>query len=471
MLRCKLSGQVVNKPVITPCHHIFERSIIEDYISNSGTCPICGSSISTQDLFDIEIEPVDTFPATIRATSFTSLLSSLQSEWDAVQNELYNLRVKLATAQRELAQALYENDAAKRVIARLLAEKEVQPVSSNEPQEQKGSSNLAAYFKAEASRLIKLRKKEEKACEQSSLEAFRTMNMLTVSRKGPILNRESKFTVMDNYLRNVILVGASNGLVLGIDILSGMPKEYASFDAPVVALSANVEYTRFIGADRNGIVVLASLEDNVSPFTHDCGKSVVATMIHPKEEHAVVCYEDGEIEIFNIPGFTSALKFNAGGPISMAGLHTDGLFIVTAYKESNKISIFNLPLATLLLELSLPSEVTSIALPRSNSRYIAASCRSCIRIWDLSANSDDKLFVEIPFGCSCLSFDATSFILGAISNDNSKCVFIRFSKNGEYETGMAFDISQGMIGHFSNTNNFFAIIGDHDCIDLVSSQE
>ena len=216
-----------------------------------------------------------------------------------MQNELYNLRVKLATAQRELAQALYENDAAKRVIARLLAEKEVQPVSSNEPQEQKGSSNLAAYFKAEASRLIKLRKKEEKACEQSSLEAFRTMNMLTVSRKGPILNRESKFTVMDNYLRNVILVGASNGLVLGIDILSGMPKEYASFDAPVVALSANMEYTRFIGADRNGIVVLASLEDNVSPFTHDCGKSVVATMIHPKEEHAVVCYEDGEIEIFN----------------------------------------------------------------------------------------------------------------------------------------------------------------------------
>ena len=130
MIRCRLTGQVVKHPVITPCKHIFERSAIQSHLNNSSFCPVCNQNLNLDDLEELEIVPVETTPTTLRATSFGSLMTSVQNEWDAIQEELHNLREKLATTQKELALTLYENDAAKRVIARLLAEREEIPNQS-----------------------------------------------------------------------------------------------------------------------------------------------------------------------------------------------------------------------------------------------------------------------------------------------------------------------------------------------------
>ena len=180
MLCCELSGQVVVHPVITSCHHVFERELIEDYISNSHCCPKCNTPLDSQDLFDINITPLDTYPATIRAPSFTSLLSSLQNEWDSVQDELFHLRKQLAETKRELAQALYENDATKRVIARLLSEKGlaipshiINPTTNDESKQQ---SNLATYFKKQARIISRDSKAKEKQYADESISIFNAFN-------------------------------------------------------------------------------------------------------------------------------------------------------------------------------------------------------------------------------------------------------------------------------------------------------
>ena len=57
-------------------------------------------------------------------TSIPSLLSVLQNEWDALALETYTLKQHLSQLRQELAAALYHNDAATRVIARITKERD-----------------------------------------------------------------------------------------------------------------------------------------------------------------------------------------------------------------------------------------------------------------------------------------------------------------------------------------------------------
>jgi len=57
-------------------------------------------------------------------TSIPALLQSFQTEWDAVILESYQLKQQLAETRQELSTALYYNDSAEKVIARLQRERD-----------------------------------------------------------------------------------------------------------------------------------------------------------------------------------------------------------------------------------------------------------------------------------------------------------------------------------------------------------
>ena len=63
-------------------------------------------------------------PRPNHATSYSNLLQLLHSEYDAVVLELFDTRMALQSTRKELSHALYQNDAAIRVIARLAKERD-----------------------------------------------------------------------------------------------------------------------------------------------------------------------------------------------------------------------------------------------------------------------------------------------------------------------------------------------------------
>lgn len=82
-----------------------------------------GEELSTGDLIELkQARVVKPRPPTL--TSIPALLSTFQNEWDALILESYQLKQQLAETRQELSTALYYNDSAQRVIARLQKERD-----------------------------------------------------------------------------------------------------------------------------------------------------------------------------------------------------------------------------------------------------------------------------------------------------------------------------------------------------------
>lgn len=123
--------------------------MIEAYIEEHGTDPVSGEDLNTADLIEVKCLfvffqfvsmisvpfGVDSLtfdfaaskivrPRPPTLTSIPALLTSFQDEWDSIMLETHKLRSQLVQVRQELTTALYQNDAAARVIARVTKERD-----------------------------------------------------------------------------------------------------------------------------------------------------------------------------------------------------------------------------------------------------------------------------------------------------------------------------------------------------------
>lgn len=97
--------------------------MIEQYINEHGTEPSSGEALTADDILPIQSSRI-VRPRPPTLTSIPALLATFQNEWDALALETYNLKEQLARTREELSTALYQHDAAVRVIARLSRERD-----------------------------------------------------------------------------------------------------------------------------------------------------------------------------------------------------------------------------------------------------------------------------------------------------------------------------------------------------------
>lgn len=140
---CSLSGAVPIDPVVSrSTGFLFDRRLIEKALEvNGNVCPHTGATLTKEDLIPVRSALTadngsgkgDSYGAAANsvvrprpptATSVPGLLALLQSEWDALVLESYQVKQSLESTKQDLAHALYKEDAANRVIARLIKERD-----------------------------------------------------------------------------------------------------------------------------------------------------------------------------------------------------------------------------------------------------------------------------------------------------------------------------------------------------------
>ena len=125
-MNCSISGEVANEPVVSPrSGAVFDRKNIVSYITTTGTDPLTDEPLTIEELVSIKT-PVSHIvpPKPPQFSSIPLLLSTFQNEWDALALEVFTLRKQLHKARQELSSALYHQDAAVRVAANAIKERD-----------------------------------------------------------------------------------------------------------------------------------------------------------------------------------------------------------------------------------------------------------------------------------------------------------------------------------------------------------
>ncbi|KAG5004038.1 hypothetical protein JHK86_028177 [Glycine max] len=130
-MNCSISGEVPEDPVVSRNSGLlFEKRLIERHISDYGKCPITGEPLTMDDIVPIKTGKI-VKPRPVQAASIPGMLGMFQNvwnlcyaEWDGLMLSNFALEQQLHTARQELSHALYQHDAACRVIARLKKERD-----------------------------------------------------------------------------------------------------------------------------------------------------------------------------------------------------------------------------------------------------------------------------------------------------------------------------------------------------------
>jgi len=122
---CSISGETCEHPVVSiKTGHVFEKRLAVKHIKTTGKCPVTDQELTLSDLVDLQMLNKAVKPRPATATSIPALLQLFQNEWDALMLETYKLKQHVETVRQELSHALYQHDAACRVIARLTQERD-----------------------------------------------------------------------------------------------------------------------------------------------------------------------------------------------------------------------------------------------------------------------------------------------------------------------------------------------------------
>ncbi|KAI9768209.1 MAG: hypothetical protein M1840_005039 [Geoglossum simile] len=409
---CAISGEAPQVPVASrKSGNVFEKRLIEAYIADNGKDPLTGEELTLDDLVDLKSARV-VRPRPPTLTSIPSLLSVFQNEWDALALETYSLRQQLAQTRQELSTALYQHDAAVRVIARLTRERDEAREALSKITINAGGAVgsgdemqidnhglpevIAAKVDSTQERLSKSRRKRvvpqdwanseiiQSFMPKGSSEAlYRGTKSIAVDASGDLaiiggtdgiaglysvsqkklvqtLNGGSGAITDATWWGNCAVFSTASGVVKIFNLGGAEVASFSSHAGAITALALHPsgELLASVGVDKSYLLYdLSSLKPVCQIFT-DSGLTTAG--FHPDGHLFAAGGENGQIKIFNVNAGTNAANFDSTGPIQSLSFSENGTWLAVAVKGQTSISIWDLRKAAQTKVLEIGSQVDDV---------------------------------------------------------------------------------------------------------------
>ncbi|EGE04355.1 cell cycle control protein, partial [Trichophyton equinum CBS 127.97] len=308
--------------------NVFEKRLVEEYISEHGKEPITGEEHTVEDLVELKSARIAR-PRPPTLTSIPSLLGVFQEEWDALALETFTLRQTLAQTRQELSTALYQHDAAVRVIARLRKERDE-------------ARDALSKISVGASR---------------APAAGDAMQVDSTGLPEGVISRieETQEKLSKTRRKRPIPEDWATGEAIQ-EFKPSSPSEPLYPGGHSISLNSSGELALVGGTD--GVAGVYSLPEKRVIFT-DAALSCVK--FHPDGHLLAAGGTDGQIKIFDVKTGTSAATFDMSGPIKALYFSENGTWLAAVTKDSSDISVWDLRKSAVVKVLETGSRVDSIS--------------------------------------------------------------------------------------------------------------
>jgi len=379
-------------------------------------------------------------PRPAKATSIPSMINLFQNEWDALMLESYALKEQLNTVRQELAHALYQQDAACRVIARLVKERDEARRQLATAQAQLAHTRPAGGDAMEV---------ESKALsEPVKQKLINFSKKLTAERKKRTIPKE---TATEEDVRNYKTVSshavhaASKAGILCVDIhpnqnwilTGGVDRNGVVFDRAEGKIIATLQgHTKRVSDvlfhPEQDLLLTASHDKTVRLWTpteenkyesnalrlHE--GEVVGITLHPTGDYFVSASLDSSWAFTDIQAMRCLANIRSDEPeaIQCVQFHPDGLILGTG-TAANRIRVWDVKtMANVASFEGHRGKVTDISFSE-NGFYMASTGEdSTVKLWDLRKLKVIQT-VNLEGNAGCLSFDYSGKYL-AVGGDDIK---------------------------------------------------